>query len=60
MPSVARFNTPYTAYKTVSNILIHVVNEPPLYVKYGLFIVIAMVVACAVGGVVYYLKFRGR
>ncbi len=36
------------------------VNEPPLYIKYGLYIVIGMIAACAVGGVVYYLKFRGR
>jgi hypothetical protein len=35
-------------------------NEPPIYVKYSLYIVIGLVAACAVGGVVYYLKFRGK
>lgn len=34
------------------------VNEPPLYVKYSLYIIIGLIVALAVGGVVYWLKTR--
>ena len=36
------------------------VNEPPFYVKYSLFIIIGLVVASAVSGVVWFLKFRGK
>ncbi len=36
------------------------VDEPPFYVKYLLFIIIGIVVASAVGGAVYFLKFRER
>jgi hypothetical protein len=36
------------------------VDEPPLYVKYGLYIVIGLVAASAAGGAVYYFKFRER
>ncbi len=39
--------------------LVVTVKEPPLYVKYSLYIVIGLVAALAVSGVVYYLKFRG-
>jgi hypothetical protein len=49
-----------TAWFTISSQFMVTVNEPPLYIKYGLYIVIGMVAACAVGGAVYYLKFRGR
>jgi hypothetical protein len=34
------------------------VKEPPFYVTYALYILIGLVVASAVGGVVYFLKFR--
>jgi hypothetical protein len=34
--------------------------EPPVYVKYSLFIIVGFVAACAIGGVVYFLKFRGQ
>jgi hypothetical protein len=40
--------------------LVVTVKDPPIYVKYGLYILIGLVVACAVGGVVYFLKFRNR
>ena len=36
------------------------VNEPPIYVKYSLFIIIGLVVASAIGSVVWFLKFRGK
>jgi hypothetical protein len=36
------------------------VNEPPLYVKYGLYVVIGMIAASAAGGAVWYFRFRGR
>jgi hypothetical protein len=40
--------------------LVITVKEPPIYIKYGLYILIGLVVMCAVGGVVYFLKFRNR
>jgi hypothetical protein len=40
--------------------LVVTVKDPPIYVKYGLYILIGLVVVCAVGGVVYFLKFRNR
>jgi hypothetical protein len=36
------------------------VTEPPIYVKYSLFIIAGLVAAFAVGGVVYFLKFREK
>ena len=36
------------------------VTEPPIYVKYSLFIIAGLVAALAAGGVVYFLKFRER
>ena len=36
------------------------VNEPPIYVKYSLFIIIGLVVASAVGGAVWFVKFREK
>jgi hypothetical protein len=36
------------------------VNEPPIYVKYSLYIIIGLAAASAVGGVVWFLKFRGK
>lgn len=49
-----------TAWSANSSQYIVTVTEPPVYVKYSLYIVIGLVAACAVGGAVYYLKFRGR
>ena len=36
------------------------VAPPPLYVKYSLFIIAGLVAALAIGGVVYFLKFREK
>jgi LPXTG-motif cell wall-anchored protein len=36
------------------------VTEPPIYVKYSLFIIAGLVAALAAGGVVYFLKFREK
>ncbi|MCW3999118.1 MAG: hypothetical protein NWE93_02640 [Candidatus Bathyarchaeota archaeon] len=47
------------AWRCDSDQFLLTVNEPPFYVKYSLYIMIGLVVALAVGGVVYYLKFRG-
>jgi hypothetical protein len=49
-----------TAYPCEVGGLLVTVNEPPLYVKYSLYIIIGLVVTCVVGGVVYFLKFRQR
>lgn len=49
-----------TVWSANSSQYIVTVNEPPIYVKYSLYIVIGLVAACAAGGAVYYLKFRGR
>ena len=49
-----------TSWRADSGQLALTVNEPPLYVKYSLYIVIGLVAACAVGGVVWFLKFRGK
>jgi hypothetical protein len=49
-----------TVWNANSSQYIVTVNEPPIYVKYSLYIVIGLVAACAVGGAVYYFKFRGR
>jgi len=49
-----------TTYQSYSQQLQITVIEPPFYVKYSLFIVLGLVGAAAAGGVVYYLKFRGR
>ena len=47
-----------TLWAYSSSQFIVTVNEPPLYVKYSLYIIIGLVVALAVGGVVYWLKTR--
>ena len=47
-----------TSYRCDSQELIITVIEPPVYVKYSLFIIVGLVAASAVGGVVYFLKFR--
>ena len=49
-----------TSWRADSGQLALTVNEPPFYVKYALYIVIGLVAACAVGGVVWFLKFRGK
>jgi hypothetical protein len=49
-----------TSWKCFSSQLAVTVNEPGFIVKYSLFIIIGVVVAAAVGGVVYFLKFRGK
>jgi hypothetical protein len=36
------------------------VTEPPIYVKYSLFIIAGFVAALAVGGVVYFLNLREK
>jgi hypothetical protein len=47
-------------WKTNSPQFLVNVKEPPLYVKYSLYILIALVVSCAVGGAVWFLKFRNK
>jgi hypothetical protein len=49
-----------TTYQSFSQQLQITVIEPPVYVKYALFIVLGLVGAIAAGGAVYYLKFKGR
>jgi hypothetical protein len=49
-----------TLWKTGSPQFLVNVKEPPLYVKYSLHILIALIVSCAVGGVVWFLKFRNK
>jgi hypothetical protein len=48
-----------TAYSSDSLQLIITVTPVPFYVKYSLFIIAGFVAIMAVGGVVYFLKFRG-
>jgi hypothetical protein len=47
-----------TSWRCDSGQLTITVAEPPFYVKYSLFIVIGIVAASAVGGAVWFLKFR--
>ena len=49
-----------TSWRGDSEQLVVMVIEPPIYVKYSLFIIIGLVAASAVGGVVWFLKFRGK
>ncbi len=49
-----------TSWKTSSSQFLVTVKEPPLYVKYSLYIIIGLVVSCAVGGAVWFLKFRNK
>jgi hypothetical protein len=49
-----------TSYRCDSLELMVTVTEPPFYVKYSLFIIAGLVAALAVGGVVYFLKFREK
>ncbi len=48
------------SYTAASSELIVTVTEPPIYIKYSMFIIGGLIAALAAGGVVYYLKFRGR
>jgi hypothetical protein len=47
-----------TNWRSDSNQLTLNIKEPPIYVKYSLFIIIGIATASAVSGVVYFLKFR--
>jgi hypothetical protein len=49
-----------TSYRCDSLELMVTVTEPPFYVKYSLFIIAGLVAALAVGGVVYFLRFREK
>ncbi len=49
-----------TTWRCDSGQLLVSVNEPPIYVKYSLYIIIGIVVMCAVGGAVWFLKFREK
>ncbi len=49
-----------TLWKTGSPQFLVNIKEPPLYVKYSLYIIIALIVSCAVGGAVWFLKFRNK
>jgi hypothetical protein len=54
----ASSNETQTSYSCYSEQLMITVTEPPIYVRYSLFIVAGLVAALAVSGVVYYLRFR--
>jgi hypothetical protein len=47
-----------TSWRCDSEELLVTVTEPPFYVKYSLFIIAGLIATLAVGGAVYYLKFR--
>ena len=49
-----------TSWRVESGQLAVTVNEPPIYVKYSLFIIIGLVAVSAVGGAVWFLKFREK
>ena len=49
-----------TSWRTDSEQLPVTVNEQLFYIKYSLYIIIGLVVACAVGGAVWFLRFRGK
>ncbi|MGD6851453.1 MAG: hypothetical protein ACQCN6_05255 [Candidatus Bathyarchaeia archaeon] len=55
-------NSPETnkAWRCDSDQFLVMVLEPPFYVKYFLYIIIGLVASSAAGGVVWFLKFRGR
>jgi hypothetical protein len=55
---VASFVETQTFWGSDSEQLLVMVEEPPIYVKYQLYIIIGLVGALAAGGAVYYLKFR--
>ena len=49
-----------TSWSCDSEQLSVTIKEPPIFVKYSLFIIIGLIAALAVGGVVWFLKFRGK
>jgi len=49
-----------TVYEVNSDYLTLMVEEPPFYVTYWIFIVGGVIGACAAAGAVYFLKFRNR
>ena len=49
-----------TSFICYSPQLTALVAEPPIYVRYSLFITIALVAVVAVGGVVYFVRFREK
>ena len=49
-----------TTYRCDSQGLLVTVTEPPIYVKYSLYIIVGLVAVLVVGTVVYFLKFRER
>jgi len=49
-----------TSYSAYSQQLTITVTPPPIYVKYSLFLIAGFIAAMAAGGVVYFLKFRGK
>ena len=49
-----------TSYSCYSQQLTITVTPQPLYVKYSLFIIAGFIAAMAVGGVIYFLKFKGK
>ncbi|MCW3994762.1 MAG: hypothetical protein NWE98_01270 [Candidatus Bathyarchaeota archaeon] len=56
--SAMSLETP-TCWRSDSELLLLNVKEPPIYVKYSLYIISALIAISAVGGVVYFFKFRG-
>jgi hypothetical protein len=49
-----------TSWRCDSEQLMVTIKELPIYAKYSMFIIVGLVVAGAVGGVVWFLKFRGK
>lgn len=49
-----------TTWRCDSEQLMVIVKDPPIYVKYSLYIIVGIVVACTVGGAVWFLKFREK
>ncbi len=57
--SASSLETP-TSWRADSGQVMITVKEPPIYVKYSLFIIIGLVAVSAVGGAVWFLKFRNQ
>ncbi len=47
-------------YKANSQELFFQLAEPPLYIKYWMYILVAVVVVSVISGIVYFLKFKNR